>query len=419
MRRQSFQSALATEAAFPVANADTGFSRGFFGRLNYPVRVFKPLLTATLFLAVSLPAAECKHRGVWFWQDAGNPYGAANIVGNAGLENQTVTFLTSKSVKRVYGSYGTQPVTSPSVSAAWNAKLNAAGIQSQFLMSETTSIFPSNHPALLTKISLRVLDFNSAPGRTAPEKFDGLHLDIEPQALPNWSALTSSEKRDHLWLLRDTYAVIRQHLITQGVPTFPVYADLPVWFDRLPGDGGQIGWTNAADRNQWFTNIAASLTGYTLMAFDQPAFSAISNSVSWELTNGISTQVRVAIEADVGVTNTWTNLPAFNAMLETLETAYGPTHAVDIQSYVKWREAIAAGPVIPVAVAFSLARPLIGGDILFEAEPTATYIVLHSFNLCHWQEILRVKSQQSGPMAVPVRFDNSQGFWRIESFAEP
>jgi hypothetical protein len=184
-------------------------------------------------------------------------------------------------------------------------------------------------------------------------------------------------------------------------------------------DGGQIGWTNAADRNQWFTNIAASLTGYTLMAFEQYSFSAITNSVSWELTNGIATQVRVAIEADAGVTNTWTNLPAFNAMLETLETSYGPTHAVDIQSYVKWREAIAAGPVIPVAVAFSLVQPQFGGEITFEAETISTYIVLYSFDLCHWQEILRVKSQQSGPMAVPVRFDNSQGFWRIERFTTP
>ena len=55
------------------------------------------------------------------------------------------------------------------------------------------------------------------------------------------------------------------------------------------------------------------------MAFDQSSSSAISNSVSWELTNGISTQVRVAIEADVGATNTWTNLPAFNAMLARLD----------------------------------------------------------------------------------------------------
>lgn len=101
------------------------------------------------------------------------------------------------------------------------------------------------------------------------------------------------------------------------------------------------------------------------------------------------------------------------------DAGYGPTRAVDIQSYVKWREAIAAGPVIPVAVAFSLVSPLLGGEIVFEAEPISTYIVLHSFNLCHWQEILRVKSQQSGLMAVPIRFDNSQGFWRIESFTEP
>lgn len=147
--------------------------------------MFKPLLTlALLAFALSVPAVDCKHRGVWFWQDTGNPYGAAAIVGNATLENQTVTFLTSKSVKRVYGSYGTQPVTSPSVSAAWNAKLNAAGIQSQFLMSETTSIFPSNHPALLTKIDLRVLNFNSAPGRTGPEKFDALHLASNPRRSP-------------------------------------------------------------------------------------------------------------------------------------------------------------------------------------------------------------------------------------------
>jgi hypothetical protein len=70
-------------------------------------------------------------------------------------------------------------------------------------------------------------------------------------------------------------------------------------------------------------------------------------------------------------------------------------------------------------VAFSLVQPQFGGEITFEAETNSTNIVLYSFDLCHWQEILRVKSQQSGPMAVPVRFDNSQGFWRIERFTTP
>lgn len=83
-------------------------------------------MVLALLLAVLLPAAECKHRGVWFWQDTGNPYGAANIVGNAVLENQTVTFLISESVNRSHGSYGTQPVTSSTANANWNPKLHAA-----------------------------------------------------------------------------------------------------------------------------------------------------------------------------------------------------------------------------------------------------------------------------------------------------
>jgi len=65
----------------------------------------------------------------------------------------------------------------------------------------------------------------------------------------------------------------------------------------------------------------------------------------------------------------------------------------------------------------AVTSPVLGANF-FEAALTSTYIVLHSFNLCHWQEVLRVKSQ-SGPTSVPIRFDNSQGFWRIESFDEP
>jgi hypothetical protein len=48
-----------------------------------PVRVFKPLPAAMLFLSVSLPAAECKHRGVWFWQDTGNPLVRRNPANSA------------------------------------------------------------------------------------------------------------------------------------------------------------------------------------------------------------------------------------------------------------------------------------------------------------------------------------------------
>jgi hypothetical protein len=79
------------------------------------------LLLALLFVISCLSEQASRNRGVWFWQETGHPYGASNIVGNNVLENQTVTFLQSKSVKRIYGSYGAQPVSDGPVIAAWNA----------------------------------------------------------------------------------------------------------------------------------------------------------------------------------------------------------------------------------------------------------------------------------------------------------
>lgn len=376
------------------------------------------LLLPALLLLGTLSTQASKHRAVWFWQDSSSPYGAANIVGTNALENQTIAFLSSKMVKRVYGSYGQQPVTAPTVIATWNAKLQAAGIQSQFLMSENTWIFPTNHADFLTKISQRVIDFNNAPGRTTAQKFDGIHLDIEPQALPEWSGLSATGKRDYLFLLRDTYAAVRQHLTNEGVPSFPLFADLPVWFDNLPVDGGSIGWTGAAQRDQWFADISVSLTGFTLMAFDRTTFSSISNGVAWERANVTGADVRVGLEADIGAGLTWPTLPDFNAILETVEAAWGPGDAVDIQSYRLWREAIAALPIVSVAATLRVARPF-SGEIAFDMETNWTYLIHHSLDLCAWQELHRIEVSAPGPMKFPVPLAEPHGFWTITRHQTP
>jgi len=377
------------------------------------------LLPAILLLLCPAFSQASKHRAVWFWQDAGSPYGASNIVGNNVLENQTVAILQNRMVKRVYGSYGQHPVTNAAVIAGWNAKLEAAGIQSQFLMSENTWIFPSNHAGFLMKISERVIDFNNAPGRTAAQKFDGLHLDIEPQALGEWSGLSAAGKRNYLLLLRDTYAAVRQHLTNEGAPAFPVYADLPVWFDNLPVDGGSIGWSGAAERDQWFADIAVSLTGISLMAFERTTLSSISNGVAWERANISGADVRVGLEADVGAGLTWATLADFNVMIENVEGAFGPGDAVEIQSYTLWREAIAAGPIVSVAVAFHYALALGSGDISFDTETNWTYLVHHTIDLCAWQEIQRVKAAETGSVKLPVRLREPRGFWRVTRFRTP
>lgn len=365
-------------------------------------------------MLITLPASASKHRGLWFWRESGSGsiWGSDAIVGNNTLENQTIAFFNARSIRRVYGSYGNRPVSEPATIASWNAKLQAAGIQSQFLMSENTWIFPANHASFLDKVQERVIDFNNAPGRAAAEKFDALHLDIEPQALPEWGSLTDLQQRDHLFLLRDTYAAVRQLFVDAGMPDFPIHADLPVWFDSYPG--GSIGWASATERDQWFDDISADLTGISLMPFDRDSFSNIDSGVTWELAN--VPNVRVGIEADIP--GTWPDVPAFHDMMEQLEIAYGASHAVDIQDYQLWRDALAAQPIIAVAAELQLASPL-GGDIVFPGQTGWSYIVHHSINLCEWRIVDRQRAQRDGPMTCPVEISGDRGFWKVSRFEDP
>ena len=229
----------------------------------------KLFLSTLLCLSANAATAEDLHRGVWFWNSSSSPHGAANIVGDVSKEIQTVNFMTSHSIKRIYGSYKNRTITEPAVIAAWNTRLSQAGISSQFLFAEPTWVEVDNRPNLLTKITDRVVNFNKAIGRLESEKFDAVHLDIEPQQLAAWDAGDTSVKRAYLTLLLDTYTQVRAHLDEAGLTGVGVYADLPVWFDKLPADGGSVGWADAADRDSWFTAIGAPLTGVSMMAFER------------------------------------------------------------------------------------------------------------------------------------------------------
>ncbi|WP_193212136.1 hypothetical protein [Luteolibacter marinus] len=375
-----------------------------------------------LLLSATLPCLANKNRAVWFWADAGSIYGSISIVGTPVRESQTLDFFNSRHIKKVYGSYGARPVDDAAAIATWNAKLDAEGIESQFLMSENTWIFPANHPGFLTKISERVIDFNNAPGRLPAEKFDGLHLDIEPQALTGpdgWSAQSATGKRDYLFLLRDTYAAVRAHFTGAGLPDFPVYADLPVWFDNLPVDGGSVGWTDAAERDAWFDDIAVSLTGVSLMPFERDTFSLIDNGVAWERANITGAGIRIGIETDIGSAATWPLVPDFNAMLATLESAYGIDEAVDIQSYSHWRQALIDQAFASVSLAMLASPGSKQADLQFDGEAGRTYVIYHTLDFCAWQELLRHRATGPGPVTVPVEMDQGRGFWKAESVRTP
>ncbi len=273
-------------------------------------------------------------RGTWFWRDTGDPFGAGFIVGNPAAEAQALTQMAGVGVRRVYSSYDWTSPTHEADIASWHQQLHTAGQTVFLLLSENTWIDTINWPAMYSKLQERIADFHSS--WTDPEEqFNGVHLDIEPQGLPEWDGWSEGDKRLALDDLAATYAEVRAWLDANGGASLPLYADLPVWWDNLPpalGGTGSVGWTSIADRDAWFADLSNSLTGVTLMAFEREDLAEVDSGVNWELAN-LTVEVRVALEAATGPGETFVDLDAMLNLGAQIEAAYGPLVGIDLQSW--------------------------------------------------------------------------------------
>jgi hypothetical protein len=209
--------------------------------------------------------------------------------------------------------------------------------------------------------------------------------------------------------LRDTYAMVRTHFVTNGLPDFPIYADLPVWFDSSPS----IGWTNTAERDAWYAAISTNLTGVSLMPFERDTFSNIDNGVSWERMNITNASVRIGLESDIGGSATWPTSLDFDAMMETLESNYGIDEATDIQAYAIWRQKLIDEVFGSVGVAVHAIPGTKQAQLQFDTKPDTTYSILHTINFCNWQEIARFRGPQALSTNITVSTDAPVGFWKV------
>ncbi len=282
-----------------------------------PLGVCRLLVFVCWFLVVSGQAHAQYQRSAWMWSNASHPFGAVNILGNEAKEDELIAYFGAWNFDRVYTSVGNLPLTDPATVARWNSTLSDYDIGPQMLLGENTWIFPGTRPNLLSLLQTRFINFNNS--RSDPrERFAGLHLDIEPHGLPAWQNGTGN-KKEMLFQLRDTYADVRALLDNQGNADVPIYADLPVWFDTSV----DIGWTNTAERDQWFNDIADSLAGISLMAFERSSLGSIVSGVDWEVQN-FQGEVRVGLNAsEIGPGKTFANYVAFNNMANSIAAHYG------------------------------------------------------------------------------------------------
>ncbi len=274
----------------------------------------KFLASLLIVLAICGSAFAQTQRGTWMWGSASHPYGASNVIGDLPLEDELVSYFGAWGVDRVYASVGSLGISDPTSMARWNAALDDMGVESQKLHGIVTP----NPVSLANKIQTQLIDFNVS--RADPrERFDAVHLDIEPHASAAWDSGTPADRRNLLFDLRDTYVAARAQLDDNGASEVRIYADLPVWYDS----SASIGWLDTADRDQWFDDIGVPLDGITMMAFERDTLSKITSGVGWEVAN-FDGEVRIGLNVnEVGPGETFEDFAAMLTMADDLEAFYG------------------------------------------------------------------------------------------------
>ena len=294
---------------------------------------FQLLFLAVLLLFLPSRGMAEGTRGIWWWTSPGHPWGVDQVLGNPTREAEAIGFFKAWKFGKVYCSFSPQTLANPGVIRAWNSKLHAAGISSQLLLSENTWIYPQHRANLLTAhIKPKLIDFNAAAGPA--ERYDALHLDIEPHGFPEWPTLTPLERKNLLLLLRDTFQEVRAFMNQNGAAGIPVYADLPVWYDQVPNP---VGWDSVAERDAWFQALGQSLAGISMMAYDRKTAAGIENGVSWELQN-FAGETRVALEASVGEGKTWASFESLLAMMQTQEQIQPLRRDLDIHDFIQFHD---------------------------------------------------------------------------------
>ncbi|TWT97540.1 hypothetical protein Pla108_16920 [Botrimarina colliarenosi] len=313
-----------------------------------------------LVTSIGVTASPCHAAGSrsgWMWSQPANNYGSANIIGDPQREEDVLARIDAWGFDRAYVSYGTLPLSNAEAVANWNKSLANDGVTTQLLLGENTWIYPQNRTALLAIVQSRLVNFNLT--REDPrERIHGVHLDIEPHGLSAWSAGTPADRKEMLYLLSDTYAVVRQHLDSQNASDIPIFADLPVWYDSSTS----IGWDDAAERDSWFAGIAESLEGISMMAFERKTLSSIVSGVDWEIQN-LPIEVRVGLNAaEIGPGKTFADFAAFDAMATSIEQHYGDAiGGVDYQPFYTY---VDAAPALSLSADFDSDGDVDGADFL-------------------------------------------------------
>ncbi|MGE8427063.1 MAG: hypothetical protein ACN6O7_04280 [Sphingobacterium sp.] len=241
------------------------------------------------------PAPENKipELSIWHWGSEKRPYGINNVIMDEARMSETIDSYIQNKVTRVYGGYSkipAHPIQKENL-AKWNRKLKHLGIKSIYLIGNEQWIYPENRQMMIDYILEYYVKFNLSVDVDA--KLQGLHLDLEPHQLKEWSAASMHRKRELLYLLKDTYRDLRLTLRHYGMEKDELMADIPTWFDEMSA----IGWASEIEKYNWFSDTMNYINGFTIMAYELASIPTIVQRTNWE-RNNFKANIQIGLDAD-------------------------------------------------------------------------------------------------------------------------
>jgi hypothetical protein len=369
-----------------------------------------------------------RNRGLWFWESnplgtGGGIYQTLSVVGDPIKEDEAIDFMTARQVKRLFGQYPGRPHTEPATIAAWNTKLHDHCIESESLFYGKLLHSSALKTEMLNNIQMSFIDYMDTYPTDIPSQFDALRLQLAPQHMSEWDSGDAAFRRTQLDNVLDILTDSRALLDSGGYTDMPLFADIAHDWDILPADGGEVGWADAADRDDWTATLHTIVDGVTITAFEEDDATDIQNVTAYERAGQLPTKARIGMRSNVGPGELWPSLAAYEAEREIVEDATGAAQSVDIDSYANWRTAIESGyftTSISGTMEFDGSSNL---DYIFPGKPSHLYIVRFSTELdgiYNAPELMRLRnpSSQDNPICATIPITGNRGFWVIETIKD-
>jgi len=201
----------------------------------------------------------------------------------------------------------------------------------------------------------------------------------------------------------------------------PIYADINFSWDKLPVDGGSIGWADATDRDGWYTDIANVLDGVSVMTFSKTSSTSLQAATLYERTGPLAGKAIIGMQPKTFGSGYWANITDFNTVMTQLESDVPLTDATDLENYAFWRHATPTGIELACPPKLTVAsNPNSGGGVIvFTADPGFRYLIHQSTNLeeRNWKLFQEVKTEGMDfpeTMKIPIKLNDPAGFYKIE-----